>query len=243
MKKSKLAVDALEKSMEAYAAVESAVTIGGTSRQETLEAKHRAGTLSKSEQRELGQIWAGDVPEPIRKSLTETLEGDHADELDAAPFLKSLTDHVGSSLQSLEAAIVREGVTARSLMKAQGSLLRDLAGVVVGQQQLIKSMHRKMAAVDRRVETVERQPVVRKSHGADPRDVRERKPGRGTSGGQADTFSKSEVSRGFRLLAQHAESSGDDLVKARVAHAAALFETTGQVQPNVLEAIKQKLAE
>lgn len=248
MSKASIAASDLVKAMDAYEAVEAAVNEGGTDRESVLTARLREGTITKSEQAELGRMWAGERSsgESMRKSLHDSIEDDDADAsdlLDASPFLKSLVDNLDSSLSDIQGNVIRDGNATRSLLKSQGMILKSLAALTVEQEKVIASQGEMIKSLHARVNDVERQPVVRKSQGVDPRDVTNRDLGNLTksSGAAANSLNKSEILTGLRDLSKAAADANDDSALGRIAHATAMFESTNQIHPQMLAAVRAQL--
>lgn len=244
--KSVVSVDELLKSIQDYETAEAGLTANPASREAVLAEKFRAGTLTKSEQEELGQLWApgrasaagGDG---LRKSLTERLvdaDPDSAALIDASDILKSFVNQVENAIRDTGTAIERDSLINRNLLKAQGALIKSVAGVIADQQRLIKSQQVVMDEMGRRLGVLERQPVVRKSMGVDPRDIRPRPGQPGSAGGQ---LLKSQVQQGLRALTVKAAEAGDDVALDRLAHASARFESDGHIAPNIAQAIRAEL--
>ena len=131
---------------------------------------------------------------------------------------------------------MRDGRATRQLLKAQGSLLKGLAGVIAEQDAIIKSL-------GERIETVEATPAPRRSVTTDTRQVVGRQLTKSVVGGDAtDRITKGDVKSGLRTLMMHAAEEGDSAAMDRITHATALFEQTGTVPENVMAAISQVAA-
>lgn len=240
----------LMKAIGDYEIVEAALNAGPLTREAVLTTKMREGTISKSEQAELGAIWANgggdDAGDTLSKSLMDAIEDDDPDAaamVDASDFLKSLVNGVNETLTDVRDSVLRDSETTRQLLRGQGTLIKSLAGVVASQDEIIKSQNKVMREMGRRLGVLESQPVVRKSQGADPRDVQARNPGGDLGRGDGDPaqLTKSMVFQGINSLLAKAEQAGDDVAIDRLAHASSLLETSGQVAPNILAAVKREL--
>lgn len=245
--KSSIAASDLMKSIEAYGTVEAAIESGGGSREAELMAKVRAGTISKSEQRELGQLWA-DGNEPLAKSESPILDFFSEDEegqqvLDAAPVLKSVAERTDHALRNLSDVISRESDITRTLLKGQGNLQKSIAHLVVQQDEVIRRQGKLIKSMQERMEQIAAQPAVRKSVGhPDPRDLRTRNPGnlaKSGAGAGGDELSASDIKRGLMGLTKSASEAGDNKAVDALVKATSMFETSGRVHPNILKAIEQ----
>jgi hypothetical protein len=229
------------KSVEAYDAVEDALTESGPSRETYLQAKYDVGNISKSERAELGRIWndADDNSDDVMsKAVIDHIEETdaHAELVDASDFLKSLVGGIDHRMDRVETEVLRDGRATRQLLKAQGSLLKGMASVISEQDEIIKSL-------GNRVETVESTPAQRRSITTDNRQVVQRQLAKSVNGGEAFTqLTKGDVKSGLRSLMVHASDSGDNAAMDRITHATALFEQTGDVPENVMQAIRQVAA-
>ena len=238
--KSEVDADELMKAIDAYETVSDALVEAGGSRESFLHSKMKNGTISKSEQVELGRLWSGDdgsSGEPMRKSLSEYIEEDdnNAQLINASDFLKSMVEGVEGGLNDLSIVIERESGVTRNLLSAQGTLIKSVATVIRGQQIVIDEMGRRLGVV-------EGQPFVRKSRGADPRDVHPRPQ---NSGGRGDAgqnqLTKAEVVVGLRRLIKKADKASDSAAMDQIIHATALFENSGEIKPNMIAAVRMEL--
>ena len=249
MNKADVAASDLLKAIGDYESTASALGEAGGSRQSYLTQRLSDGTITKSEQTELGRILSGDgdtsAPsgEPLRKSFGDQLRDadPNATELvDVSPFLKSLVTQTDVAITQLGNNIEREGMATRNLLAAQGTLLKSTAGALSQTLTLVKSQQAIIDEMGRRLGMVEQQPLVRKSHGVDPRDTRQRNPGkpppRGGEGSQQLT--KSQVQQAYRELIQKADALGDTAAIERLVHASALLESANQIQPNMMAAVQ-----
>jgi hypothetical protein len=230
----------LLKSIEAYDAVEDALREGGASRESFLVAKNDAGSLTKSERRELGRIWADEEensdnqPEEMHKSLYDVVADDEQAGalVDASDFLKSLVSGVDVRMNSVSEEVGRQGRATRELLKAQGSLVKSLARIVAEQDNIIKSLAG-------RVETVEHAPAPRRSVSTPSEAVKARTLSKSVTGGENETpLSKSQITTGLRTMMLHASSERDDAAMDKITHATALYEQTGALPNNILAALK-----
>lgn len=241
--KKSMSVSDLLKSVDAYDAVEEALAESGTSRESYLQAKLDSGTISKSERQELGSIWSGDNSEDgegevLSKSVTSHVEDEgNAELIDASDFLKSLVGGIDQRMDKVETEVIRDGRATRELMKAQGALLKGLAGVIAEQDEIIKSLNE-------RVETVETTPAQRRSVSTQSGAVVSRGLAKSAIGetNVGGDMTKSQIKGGLRSLMVHASESQDDAAMDRITHATALFEQTGALPNNMMQAIQQVAA-
>jgi hypothetical protein len=237
----------LMKAIGDYETLEESLTMSGGSRESMLTDKMREGTITKSEQQELGRIWSGNAngDEQLNKSLTERIEAadpDAAGLIDASDFLKSLVDETNGALSGISATVERDGRTTRNLLAGQGQLLKATAQVLSNQNALIKSQQVVINEMGRRLGVLEGEPVIRKSQGADPRDVAPRHPGQGGGrGGDPNALTKSQVQQGLRGLMLKAAAANDDSAIDNLSHATALYESNGRIHPNIAGAIRMEL--
>jgi hypothetical protein len=242
--------DALSKALEDYDNTEDALGTAGNSRESYLQARLDAGTITKSERKELGGLWADDGADeaPMRKSLGQEIEDDNEDAaalVDASEFLKSLVDSVDRSLDSVTAEVTRDGHATRELLKAQGGLVKALVRDQIESRQLIKSQSEIIAELGKRLGVVEGTPAPRRAVGKhDPRSVQGRQFAKSASAASDgdDQLSKSQVNHGLRTLMIKADEAGDDKAKQRIAHATARFEYDGHLPSNMVSAIQSVLS-
>ena len=237
-----LRTSALLKAIAAYEVTSDALdTPTSQSREAFLQARLDADTISKSERIELGRIWSGQMEddfvgeESMQKSLVDTLqEDDNASQLvDASDFLRTLVKGVDTRMGDVLGSITRDGRATRELMKAQGSLVKSLAAHTAKQDKIIKAMAR-------RLEVVEHAPAPRRAVKARRGDVSRRSLSKSVYGGtNGDTLSKSEVTGGLRALLMHAVDNGDNAAVQRITQATALYEQTGSIPSNIMEAVRQ----
>tara|TARA_Y100000034_G_scaffold25667_1_gene30284 strand:- start:403 stop:1323 length:921 start_codon:yes stop_codon:yes gene_type:complete len=236
--------DALEKALADYEAVENGLDLSGDTgdRETYLTARLDAGTISKSERQELGRIWSGDYADydndddTVSKSLEDGIreDDDSGDLLDASLFLKSMVDGIEDRLSGVEGEVRGSRTATMELVKAQGGLIKAMAGE-------IKRQSRINGALEERLGIVEKSPAPRRSVGADPRDVRSRELGKAKVGGDADdTLSKSQIFTGLRSLMQKADN---DRARDQLAHATAKFESTGHLSRGLLNLVTTELSE
>jgi len=238
----------LMKAIGDYEAVEAALTEAGGDRESLLKAKLEDGVISRAEQIELGQLWAGlgdaKNDEQIHKSLTSSITADYPDAeqlFDASEFLDSLVKSLDSSLGEIRSELVRDGENTRNFLRAQGSLLKSVGRVIHHQDKLIKSQQTVIREMGHRLGVLEKEPVVRKSRGADPRDVRFRTGDLGRGDSSPAQISKAEVFEGLNQMAKSASAKGDEAAMDVIVHATSKFESTGQIAPHVLAAVRSQL--
>ena len=245
--KSEIDANDLLKAIGDFETVTTALTTSGGSRESILTDKFKDGTISKSESQELGRLMAGetDTGDLLNKSLTDRIEDADPDAsglIDASDFLKSLVHETNEALSDIGAVVERDGRTTRTLLAGQGALLKATAQVLSGQNNLLKSQQVVINEMGRRLGVLEGEPVVRKSQGVDPRDTRPRQPGQGGGrGASPDALNKSQVQQGLRGLMVKAAAANDDASIDKLSHATALYESTGQVHPNIAGAIRMEL--
>lgn len=233
----------LLKAIDAYAVVEDALSKGEdlSTRESYLQARLDAGTINKSERVELGRIWSGieDEPEPteyVQKSLSTTMdEDDNASQLvDASDFLRTLVKGVDTRMDQVLGEVSRDGRATRELLKAQGSLIKSLASHASQQDSVIKAM-------TARLEGVETTPVARRAVSSNQDRVRQRPFAKSVGGGVAreEPLSKAKVTEALRALMIHASEDNDSSAMDRLSHATALYEQTGTLPQNVMQAVRQ----
>ncbi len=238
-------VSDLMKAIDAYEDVEAALAPDEStegSREGYLTARLDAGTISKSERTELAQIWIGEQdgtpakPEQIQKSLFDTVsEDEDAGHLvDASDFLRTLVKGVDTRMNGVLGEVTRDGRATRELLKAQGSLVKSMAAHAEKQDELIKAMTERLASI-------EEAPVTRRavtsSRNIAPRTLQ--KSVYAGAADQGDNMSKSQVTEGLRSLLIHAADSNDQGAMDRITRATALFEQTGNIPANIMDAVRQ----
>ena len=219
-------VDALLKSLADYDAVEDALQDTGTSRESFLTARHDAGTITAAERRELGGLWAKS------DDYTGTADGDNTELMDASPFLKSMVDGIDSRMDAVADEVLRDGRATRTLLKAQGSLVKGLVQHIAGQDQIIKALGERLGVVE--ATPAPRRSVETRLASAVEREIAE--PVGGDGGGK---MMKSDLKRGLNTLMKAAAEAEDQVAMRRITHATSLFENTGKIPANVLEAVQK----
>jgi hypothetical protein len=237
-RKSVVSASDLLKSIRAYDAISDALAETTNPREAYLTGRLDAGLITKSERAELGRLWSGAAnesrPQALHKSLSAAMDEDDGvgPLVDASDFLKSLVSGVDHRLNAVSDEVGRQGRATRELLKAQGTLVKGLAGIVAEQDQIIK-------ALGERLGTVERAPAPRRAVTATPASVTSRPLAKSVTGGAGpDILSKSQITQGLRTLMLHAVNESDDAAQDRIMHATALYEQTGAVPPNILAAIR-----
>ena len=228
----------LIKAVNAYEAVEDTLIKSGTNRETFLQARLDSGTITKSERVELGKIWAGQVDETetLSKSVNSKVESDGNSELiDASDFLKSIVGGIDSRMDKVEGEILRDGLATRELMKAQGTLLKGLAGVLSEQDDLIKSLVN-------RLEAVEGSPAPKRSVSTDSGAVAGRGISKSVVGETAPGpvgLTNDQIHGGLRGLMTRAGENKNKEAMDRIVQATALYEQTGNLPDNMMQAIRQ----
>lgn len=247
---SAIGAESLRKAMQDYEIVENALNKSGGSRESFLMEKLNAGTITKSEQVELGRLWAHEEEDhvsadPLVKSVSARMveeDPDAAGLVDASQFLKSLVDSTNEAIEDVAGRVERESSVTRNFLQSQGRLMKAMASTIADQQELLKGQQDVITEMRRRLGILEEEPTVRKSHGTpDPRDVSRRDTSsRGTSGRDDSdtTLTKSEVQEGLRQLMVKADEANDSAAIDQLTHATALFESTGKVHPRLARAIQ-----
>lgn len=227
----------LMKAIEAYGDVEAALeSVEPQSREYYLHARLDAGTISKSEQTELGRIWANEEvnEEPMQKSLIETLEEDEASSqlVDASDFLRNLVKGVDTRMEQVLGEVSRDGRATRELLKATGSLIKSLAAHAEQQDTVIKSMSERM-------EHLETTPAPRRAVTGRRESATQRQLTKSSVGGSNDELSKAQVTDALRALMIHASEKEDSMAMDRIAHATSLYEQTGTLPQTMIAAVQQ----
>lgn len=237
-----VAVGDLMKAIDAYADVEAALLpTQEDPREAVLQARLDAGTITKSERAELGRIWSGaddssESEEVLQKSIVETLrEDDNAAHLvDASDFLRTLIKGVDDRMGDVLGEVTRDGRATRELMKAQGALIKSLAVHADQQDRVIKAMAERLATVEHT--PAPRRAVTSRRDSAHPRTMQ-----KSVFAGEAgdEVLSKSEVTNGLRALLLHAADKNDNSAMQRITQATALYEQTGTLPNNIMDAVRQ----
>lgn len=252
-----IAGGALSKALDAYDAVESALSTAGASRETFLQARFESGTISKAEKAELGAIWAqgeeggagaASGGTTLRKSVSDQLAEDPEVKpmIDASDFVKSLIDTIDASLGQVSDGLAQESNATRQLIKAQGGLIKAFVTDQIESRKLLNEQSEVIKALGARLGTIERSPAPRRAMGAhSPRDVRSRDMNKGATavrdGAEADQLQKSQVNQGLRQLMVKADDRNDIRAKQQIALATARYETDGVLQPNIEAAIRQEI--
>lgn len=242
-----LAVGDLRKAMDAFDAVSDATQIAGGSRQSYLEARAQAGTITKSERTELGRLWSGEETDAgnteydsvMRKSVTQRIhEADpgSGELVDGSEFLKSLIDAVDDKLDDVMKSHRDETNTTRQSVAALGTLTKSLAQVSINLTETVDAIAHRLGAV-------ERQPVVRKSVGADPRDIRVPSGHGGDSlvKGFGQGISKSQVFDALDSLIQKAAARGDNRLAQTIAEQSSKLEMGFDIDPKLVPYVQNEI--
>jgi len=236
--KSLIGTSDLMKAIEAYGDVEDALeSVEPQSRESYLHARLDAGTISKSEQTELGRIWSNEEEpseEPMRKSLVETLSEDEGSGqlVDASDFLRNLVKGVDTRMDQVLGAVGRDGRATRELLKATGSLIKSLASHAEQQDALIKAMNDRM-------EHLESTPAPRRAVTGRRESVAPRQLTKSAVGGADNSLSKAQITDALRALMIHASEKEDSSAMDRIAHATSLYEQTGTLPKTMVAAVQQ----
>jgi len=187
-----------------------------------LRARFEAGTLTKSEQTELGQIWAGtqtdDADEPLVKSLTDNEVVGQT--IDASDFLRNLVGDVQGSLDSLGRIVKSEAGGAKRVAIETARAVTGIGRVLVEQDVIIKSL-------TARLEGVEQTPGQRRAATTPKGITKSRRidapAGGGGGEGGNDELTKSEIDNGIMRLTIQADEANDQQALNRLAQASATY--------------------
>jgi hypothetical protein len=247
----------LRKSLRAYNAVDSAarVAVGG-SMETYLKARLDAGTITKSERAELGKLWAGLTDNkpvdaggrPLRKALTEYLDPEDQQVVNAAPLLKSL---IGGLQDRLDTIANRSEVgteSLRQLVIAEGQLVKSLCGAVLEMGDQLTRRDRVIKALETRLGIVEATPAAPRAvrsggtQGAPGRPLAKSVQGGGGArpepGAGGTDLKKSQVVRAFHTLVKAAGEGNDYGTANRLTEECAAFERGGKLTPGTRAAIE-----
>lgn len=259
--KAQVHLNDLEKAINAFE--DTTDTLGGTQgREQYLMARREAGTLSKAERTELGQILIGapqeagdgERPAPLKKSLRERLEedGNMKDMLDASDALGNLAAEISDSLDTLAKAINNEGARSRAFQKSEGQMLVTLGRVAVSQGEMLEKSFRMINRLAKKIEEVEATPVPARGVLAKAQTV-VRVLGGGSAGGEAkggaavegeeQPLAKAQVFTGLRKLMEKATARDDRSAVQALGTATAKFESSGVIAKGLMDAVRSELAE
>jgi len=233
----KVEASALAKSLEAYDATEAA--LAPKSREDELREKMASGEeLSKSEKEELTALWSGsdEDEDTLSKALSANVEIDSSNQ-----FANDLVKSLGITLDQLRTDLAADLDGNTQLVKAQGAVIRTLGSAVL---DLIKSQADASAKIDElhsRVQTVEATPVAPRAVTASVKQIAQRDLNKSITGSE-DALSKSQVSAALMAMTQNAADRGDENAVRAFATATAKFEQTGQIAPDLLQAVRQSVA-
>ena len=245
-RKSMIDADDLMKAIDDYAAVEDSLESSFGTRQEQLEAKADAGTITKSERVELGKLWAAeddDEPEHISKSIRDrVIEDDDDDDedmeglFDATPVFDRFAKSIDDALNDMMKSISGESRATRQLMKAQGQLLKGIGQVIAGQNDLIEELADRLDAVETTPQTP--RAITARSAG------RPRPLNKSTTAGEGggDSLTKAQVFEGMRKLIIKAEARGDQNALERYTRNSAKLETVGEIDRDVLAEVESEMS-
>lgn len=221
-------------------------------REAFLTLKLQEGSISKAERAELGEIMmksAGededegeeDVDE-LFKSLDEHIsdeDEDHADLLDASPFLGSLTKALDASLGEIRKSVTDDGRVTRAALTATGTLLKATAQHQVQMAEMVKSLQDQLEEATSRIERVEDTPVQPRSYVSDrgqPRTI-----AKSALGGHPQQFQRSDIFKALNSMTVEASDAGNSQALAQLTSAVAKLEAGGDLDPSLRGAVVQRL--
>ena len=248
-----LGIGDLRKALQSYKDVEGAAgTAVGGSRETYLSARLASGKITKSERAELGRIWAGTEANPavdasgrpLRKSLTEYLDPESREVVDAQPFLKSLLGGVNERLDGITARHEASAEGTRQLLLAQGALIKSLGGALLDVSTMLNRQQAINKALEARLGIVESTPATPRAvrsagaNGTANRPLNKSVTGAGNGSGQDPNALKKSIVRGFHTLVKGAGEGNDFATAARLTEECAVFERTGHLQPGTKAALR-----
>lgn len=232
--KAEIALDDLQKSLDALEAQTAATAV--ESRGDFLEARLKAGTITKSEREELGRIWVGGdaKPEPstdLRKSM-EDGDPKGAELVDMSPALTAFQNAIGVSLSAHGQMVKSEGERTRATVAGLSDVVVKTARAQIANGQLLKSM-------SARLEKVESTPAPRRGVSTPAALTKSRNiAGNGGEDPAGDALSKAEIDRGFNILVQKAAAADDDAALDALSLSAARYEQFHSIDRNTDAAIR-----
>jgi len=240
---------ALRKSINTYDTVEGGIQTQGGSREAYLRARLDNGTITKSERNEFGHLLMGEDDSrgtPMRKSLSERIEDDNPDSarlVRANDFLKSLTASIDDSLESVHEAISQESAQTRDLVKAQGDMVRMLAGYSMSLGEIVEEQTEIIKSLRGRVDDVERQPASRRAHQTPKGPDRKRPLNKSVIGDDSadDGLKREQILHGFRILVKSAAEDGDNKLAKSLTEQSAVFESTSRIHKTTYQSIENAL--
>lgn len=213
------------------------------------------GTISKSERAELGEIMMksdqdDDDGEPIEDwqaddilksvgSHIEDVDPDHAELLDASPFLGSLAKALDASLGTLREVVVDDGRTTRAALQATGTLLKATARHQIELVDMIKSLQDQLDDANQRLGIVEETPVLPRSVVSD-RGM-DRGIAKSAIGGQPAPIQRSDLFKALNAMTIEAADRNDAQALDQLTKAVALVEAGANLPPNLHGAVVQRL--
>lgn len=247
----------LRKSIAAFGAVNdaAAAAVGG-SRETYLKARLDNGSITKSEQAELGRIWnsAAENPNvdaagrPLKKSLESYLDPEDRQVVNAAPLLKSLMAGVQDRLDAIQTRGEAGQEALRQLLVAEGQLLKSACGALLEMGDQLARRDRVIKSLEERLGIVEKTPAApRAVRSGGTQDAPGRQLNKSTTGGggarpQAGaggtTLQKGQVVRAFHTLVKAAGEGNDFTTAARLTEECAVFERTGKLTPGSKAAVE-----
>ena len=246
----------LRKSIEAFGAVDAAARVAaGGSRETYLKARLDAGAITKGERSELGKLWAGlaeDKPvdgsgRPLRKALTEYLDPEDQQVVNAAPLLKSLIGGLQDRLDTIASRSEVGTESLRQLVLAEGQLLKSACGALLEMGDQLSRRDRVIKALETRLGIVEATPVAARAvrsggtQGAPGRPLAKSVQGGGGArepGAGGTDLKKSVVVRAFHTLVKAAGDGNDYGTANRLTEECAAFERGGRLSPGTRAAVE-----
>jgi hypothetical protein len=243
--KGKVSKSRLDEAIAAFDAVTATASDPGGDRETFLKSRLTNGTITKSEQAELGRIWNGSAPNgttradgsPLRKALIDYADDASKQVVDATPILKALYEGFEDRMSSTQEQIATDGKRTREVNVALGQLVKSLAGEVIAGHKLAAKQAEIIKSLADRVDAVERQPAA-------PRAVRsaptaQRPLGVTGSGDAAATpIAKSAVLKTLQTLVKSAADLGDHDTVQFMTLEAARYETGGGLSPRAQAAVR-----
>lgn len=252
-----LKLEDLRKGIKAFDDVSKAaqVAVGG-SRETYLKARLDSGRITKSERAELGRIWAGTAENPnvdgagrpLRKALTEYMDPEDREVVNAAPLLKSLVDGLQDRLDTIQNRSDAGNESLRQLVVAEGQLVKSLCGAVLDMGAMLSRRDRVIKSLEERLGIVEKTPAPARAvrsagaRGAAPAPINKSTTGARSNGGSGgagggDNLQKSQVVRAFHTLVKGASDGNDFETAGRLTQECAAYERTGHLNPGTKAAV------
>jgi hypothetical protein len=207
----------LEKSLDALEQAAAGEQEATPDRRAELGAKMATGELTKSEEQELFDLLksatATEETEGVLSKSKTTAEQfasnpTVSEAYEVAPFLRTLGDLLGNSLDEIKGDLVKSEASRRTFNIGLAKALHGVGRVVQESAEMIKSLQRENSELKDRLESVEQAPMPFKGRTGTGKAPSAKPLRKSFAGGDDDQLSYDQVDRGLELLLSKSLASG-----------------------------------